>query len=106
MPRKIVNKAGSHSTASDSDAIGRGSRPRSRAWRNRFRRHFRKVQQTPASAQRDLRLGVGGVSAFFKDPFDFAAYSAEEVADVFALCFDLRSALELAEFIQNNNHGN
>jgi hypothetical protein len=46
------------------------------------------------------------VSAFFKDQFDFAAYSAEEVADVFALCFDLRSALELAEFIQNNNHGN
>jgi hypothetical protein len=33
-------------------------------------------------------------------------YSAEEVADVFALCFDLGSALELAEFIQNNNHGN
>jgi hypothetical protein len=48
----------------------------------------------------------GGVSAFFKDHFDFAAYAAEEVSDVFALCFDLRSALELAEFIQNNNHGN
>jgi hypothetical protein len=41
-----------------------------------------------------------------RDHFDFAAYSAEEVADVFALCSDLRSALELAEFIQNNNHGN
>jgi hypothetical protein len=47
-----------------------------------------------------------GVSAFFKDHFDFAAYTAEEVTDVFALCFDLRSALELAELIQNNNHGN
>ena len=48
----------------------------------------------------------GGVSAIFKDQFNFAAYSAKEIAEVFGFRFDLRSALDLAERIQNDNHGN
>lgn len=44
-----------------------------------------------------------GVSAFFKDRFDFAAHSAKEIAEVFGFRVDLRSALDSVERVQNDN---
>jgi hypothetical protein len=40
------------------------------------------------------------VSAFFQDHFDFAAQSAEEIAEVFGFGFNLRAALDLASSVQ------
>src|SRR5262249_7463539 len=48
----------------------------------------------------------GGMSAFFKGHFDPTAQAAKEVAEMFGFCFDRRPALEVAGFMENNNHGN